>query len=136
MCEKSSEQFLMPRLSPELLLPLLCLARAQLAPLSAETLRSMAQSSVTSSHSQPSWDRRDGMESSPLQRAAVLHQEGSLDKAVQQLKALIKDDTANAEAYTLLAKCLNDQNKHSLADKAMIKANRIRNEALSQWGLF
>ena len=77
------------------------------------------------------------MESSHcIAHAAVLHQEGSLDKAVQQLKALIKDDTANAEAYTLLAKCLNDQNKHSLADKAMIKANRIRNEALSQWGLF
>ena len=123
---------------PTLLLCLLCLVRAQLAPLPADALRSIAESAVTTSYKQPSWDRRDGMEpgSDILQRAAILHQDGSFDKAIQQLKTLIKDEPNNAEAYTLLAKNLNDQSKFGLADKAMSKANRIRNDALSQWSLF
>ena len=92
------------------------------------------------STSQPSWNRRAGPEASPvhelLENAARLHQQGELDLAIKDLKKAIKHDPKNGEAYASLSKCLSDQKKYDLADKAMSKATAIHNEALSRWSLF
>lgn len=73
-----------------------------------------------------------------LQRAAELHQQGDLDKAVQVLKNILQkvDTNYHGEAYAALAKVLNDQGKFDLADRSMAKSNRVYNEGLAQWTLF
>jgi len=88
---------------------------------------------------QPSWDRRDDSGSQVhalLERAARLHQDGEFDRAVQEYKKAITADPKNGEALASLSKCLSDQGKHALADKAMAKAIRVHNTVLSQWSLF
>ena len=90
-------------------------------------------------YEQPKWPRNDPTLSTPhllLQRAAEAHQEGELDKSVQILKSLLKNDAKHGEAYAALAKVLDDQGKHDLADRAMAKATRIYNDGLAQWSLF
>jgi len=71
-----------------------------------------------------------------MQQAAQLHQVGELDSAVQAYKKAIQQDPKNGEAYASLSKCLNDQGKYDLADKAFAKARRIHHAALSAWSLF
>lgn len=71
-----------------------------------------------------------------LQQAAQLHQDGELDRALQQYKKAIKEDPKNGEAYASLSKCLNDQGKFDLADKAFAKAMRIYHAKLAAWSLF
>ena len=71
-----------------------------------------------------------------LERAARLHQNGDFDRAVQEYKKAIVQDPKNGEAYASLSKCLYDQGKILLADKAMAKSIRVYNTALSQWSLF
>lgn len=71
-----------------------------------------------------------------LERAARLHQDGEFDRAVQEYKKAITADPKNGEALASLSKCLSDQGKHALADKAMAKAIRVHNTVLSQWSLF
>ena len=91
------------------------------------------------SHQQPSWDRRDesGSQISLLmQRAARLHQDGEHERAVADYKRVLKSDPNHAEAYASLSKCLADQGKLDLADKAMQKAIRLNNEKLTAWSLF
>lgn len=88
---------------------------------------------------QPSWDRRDESGSQIsllLQRAARLHQEGELERAIADYKRLLKSDPSHAEAYASLSKCLADQGKHDLADKAMVRATRLNHAALAKWSLF
>jgi len=88
-------------------------------------------------YNQPTWERRDLSSTHViLQRAAVLHQQGDLSAAVEEYKTVIRKDPGNGEAYASLSKCLNDQGKHELADKAMAKATRLRHDANSQWTLF
>ena len=70
-----------------------------------------------------------------LQRAAQIHQEGDLDKAVQVLKQLLRQEPNHPEAYMALAKALNDQGKYDLAAKASAKATRIQNDRLAEWSL-
>ena len=106
---------------------------------------------------QPTWDRRDDKKSqvwsattgggyrlpdvkmnvrgasqvnSLLERAAVLHQDGELEKAVQLYKQVIKIEPLG-EAYATLSKVLADQGKHDLSEKAMLKATRLHNEQLA-----
>ena len=94
----------------------------------------------SSAYTQPSWDRRVGADASPvhalLENAARLHQQGDLDLAVKDIKKAIQHEPKNGEAYALLSKCLSDQKKYDLADKAMSKASSIHNEALSNPSLF
>ena len=71
-----------------------------------------------------------------LESAARLHQQGALDRAVQDFKKAIQQEPKNGEAFASLSKCLSDQGKYELADKAMAKATRINNEALASWSLF
>ena len=91
----------------------------------------------------PTWDRRcESLASgcsqvhSHLQRAAQLHQDGALDQAVQHYKKAIQQDPKNGEAYASLSKCLIDQGKHDLADKAFAKAQRIYHAQLAAFSLF
>ena len=90
-------------------------------------------------HQQPSWNRRDDSSSQNsllMQRAARLHQDGEHERAVADYKRVLKSDPNNAEAYASLSKCLADQGKLDLADKAMQKAVRLNNEKLTAWSLF
>lgn len=90
-------------------------------------------------YKQPAWDRKDEGGSqlhALLERAARLHQEGKLDKAVSAYKAAIKQDAASGEAYAALGKCLYDQGKDELAEKAFAKATRLYNEQMAHWSLF
>jgi len=94
-------------------------------------------------HTQPQWDRRaNGLTGTAqqvherLQLAAQHHQDGELEKAVASYKQAIKMDPNNGEAYASLSKCLADQGKTALADKAMVKATRIHNDQLASWSLF
>ena len=66
------------------------------------------------------------------------NQQGDLDKTVQVLKVLVQkaDTKYHGEAYAALAKVLDDQGKHELADRAMTKSNRIYNDNLAKWTLF
>ena len=118
-----------------------------LEPLSDDELRQYSQWPMHQ-HLQPEWDRGEVQQadnpdvaaarktSEQLQKAAQQHQEGEVDQAVQVLKQVLKDNPNNAEAYASLSKALNDLGKFDLADKAMAKATRLRNEALSAWSLF
>lgn len=86
---------------------------------------------------QPAFDRRSKLaQQELLQRAATLRQDGELGRAVEEYKAAIKKDPRDAEAYASLSRCLDDQGKHELADKAMAKATRLQNEAAAKWSLF
>ena len=108
---------------------------APLQPLTATELRSYA---YPTTYEQPAWDRRDFSSSTLhtlLQRAAQIHQEGDLDKAVQVLKQLLRQEPNHPEAYMALAKALNDQGKYDLAAKASAKATRIQNDRLAEWSL-
>ena len=91
-------------------------------------------------YAHPRWERRAPEGGDPvhalLERAARLHQSGELDKAVQAYKSAIKKDTSNGEAYASLGKCLSDQGKYELANKAIAKATAINNEHLKEWALF
>lgn len=94
-------------------------------------------------YKQPQWARRaDSLKGTEqqvherLQLAAQLHQDGELEKAVTTYKQVIKMDPNSGEAYASLSKCLADQGKMTLADKAMSKATRIHNEQLASWSLF
>ena len=81
---------------------------------------------------QPSWDRRAGSSTKLhvlLQSATQLHQSGELDQAVGELKKVLRDDSSNLEAYSALAKVLNDQGKFDLADRAMAKARKLGHDA-------
>ena len=93
-----------------------------------------------SAYEQPSWDRRADADAPTvhalLESAARLHQQGALDRAVQDFKKAIQQEPKNGEAFASLSKCLSDQGKYELADKAMAKATRINNEALASWSLF
>ena len=109
-------------------------------------------------YQQPTWDRRDEAKSqvggteigvrryarermrraattsqvhSLLEQAAVLHQEGELEKAVQLYKQVIKIEPLG-EAYATLSKVLADQGKHDLSEKARLKATRLHNEQLAR----
>ena len=118
-----------------------------LEPLSDAELRQYSQWPMHQ-HVQPDWDRGEvQMADNPdvaatrktseqLQKAAQQHQDGEIDQAVQVLKQVLKQEPNNAEAYASLSKALNDLGKFDLADKAMAKATRLRNEALSAWSLF
>ncbi len=88
---------------------------------------------------QPTWERNDESGSqlhALLERAAVQHQQGELEEAVQLLKRAIKLDASYGEAHAALSKCLSDQGKESAAEKAMAKARRLHNDQLASWTLF
>ena len=92
-------------------------------------------------YQQPKWHRRGnpGSGNQPnaqLRRAAETHQDGDLEKSIQLLKNILKNDANHGEAYAALAKVLNDQGKHELADKAMAKATRVYNDNLAKGSLF
>ncbi len=70
-----------------------------------------------------------------LERAAVHHQDGELEQAVQLYKQVIKLQP-HGEAYATLSKVLADQGKYDLSDKAMLKATKLHNEQLASWSLF
>ena len=70
-----------------------------------------------------------------LERAAVYHQDGELEQAVQLYKQVIKLQP-HGEAYATLSKVLADQGKNDLSEKAMRKATKLHNEQLASWSLF
>ena len=121
-----------------LLLSLVAVSTAETpSPLSDDELHALAD--FDPSHSQPDFYRgtdATGNAHSLLQHASLLHQQGQFDKAISNLKSVLKEEPQNTEAYRALAKCLEDQGKLELADKARTKANRIQNEQLGKKGLF
>ena len=110
-----------------------------LAPLTDAELRDYA---TPAKHAQPKWIRdvsgvcaSEAHASAPtckvhtlLEGAARLHQDGDLEAAVDMLKKVLKEDSGNVEAYASLAKALDDQGKHSLADRARTKARKAAHE--------
>ena len=96
---------------------------------------------VGGSSGQPSWERRSEAKVHALmQAAAVSHQNGEINEAVQALKKAIKleksDSAVHAEAYSALSKCYSDQGQTEKADKAQATARRLNNERLADRSLF
>ena len=131
--------------------PLVLLLGLLLAPAHARTEASLAPLSELEwkryldnpPYVQPKWPRPPDYGSTStahlmLQRAVESHQQGDLDKTVQLLKSVLQKQAPeyHGEAFAALAKALDDQGKHDLAERAMSKATRLYNDGLAQWSLF